>query len=61
MLAPDGKLMYGTGRLYIQGVDEPEETYYLNAANAVLEGMGVKEEVKREDVERRRKMEEGAS
>ncbi|OWZ33000.1 hypothetical protein J007_05493 [Cryptococcus neoformans] len=59
MLAPDGKLMYGTGRLYIQGVDEPEETYYLNAANAVLEGMGVKEEVKREDVERRRKMEEG--
>lgn len=33
--------------------------YYFNVVNVVLEGMGVKEEVKKEDVERRRKMEEG--
>ncbi|ODN82220.1 hypothetical protein L202_02506 [Cryptococcus amylolentus CBS 6039] len=61
MLGPDDKVQYGTGRLYLQGVEELDEEYFLRNANAVLEtaGLGTKEGVTKVAVERRRKDEEG--
>ncbi|WVN89498.1 uncharacterized protein L203_104723 [Cryptococcus depauperatus CBS 7841] len=59
MLSSDGKISYGTGRLYIQAPDENEEMYYLQAANGVFESLGLNDEIKKEDLDCRRDREEG--
>ncbi|WVQ76071.1 hypothetical protein IAR50_005708 [Cryptococcus sp. DSM 104548] len=61
MLGPDDKVQYGTGRLYVQGVEELDEEYFLRNANTVLEtaGLGTKDGVTKEAIEKRRQDEEG--
>ncbi|WWD21446.1 hypothetical protein CI109_105931 [Kwoniella shandongensis] len=54
LVGEGGKITWGTGRLYIQGVDEEEEELLRSAASAVIE-----EEVEKEVVEERREKEEG--
>ncbi|KAK8847356.1 hypothetical protein IAR55_005213 [Kwoniella newhampshirensis] len=54
LVGEGGKITWGTGRLYIQGVDAGEEELVRNAAGAVIE-----EEISKEAVEEKRKKEEG--